>query len=99
MLQNNGVAVQNSYSLGATVPSSMQENHYLWDMKIEEAIVYCLATSNRGMRSEQIADMINRQRLHLRKDGQPVSAKQVFYVVSHNPDMFSFSLGRIMLMI
>ena len=41
-------------------------------MKIEEAIVYCLATSNRGMRSEQIADMINRLRLHLRKDGQPV---------------------------
>ena len=99
MLQNNGVAVQNSYSLGATVPSSMQENHYLWDMKIEEAIVYCLATSNRGMRSEQIADMINRQRLHLRKDGQPVSAKQVYYVVSHNPEMFCFSLGRIMLMI
>ena len=28
-------------------------------MKIEEAIVYCLATSNRGMRTEQIADMIN----------------------------------------
>ena len=27
-------------------------------MKIEEAIVYCLATSNRGMRSEQIADII-----------------------------------------
>lgn len=34
------------------------------------------------MRSEQIADMINRQRLHLRKDGLPVSAKQVFYVVT-----------------
>ena len=99
MLQNNGIAMQNPFSLGATVPSSMQENHYLWDMKIEEAIVYCLATSNRGMRSEQIADMINRQRLHLRKDGQPVSAKQVYYVVSHNPDMFCFSLGRIMLMI
>ena len=41
---------------------------YFCHMKIEEAIVYCLATSNRGMRSEQIADMINRQRLHLRKD-------------------------------
>ena len=38
-------------------------------MKIEEAIVYCLASSGRGMRTEQIADMINRQRLHLRKDG------------------------------
>ena len=42
---------------------------YFCHMKIEDAIVYCLATSNRGMRSEQIADMINRQRLHLRKDG------------------------------
>ena len=42
---------------------------YFCHMKIEEAIVYCLATSNRGMRSEQIADMINRQRLYLRKDG------------------------------
>lgn len=36
-------------------------------MKIEEAIVYCLATSNRGMRTEQIADIINRQRLHLHR--------------------------------
>ena len=67
-------------------------------MKIEEAIVYCLATSNRGMRSEQIADMINRQRLHLRKDGQPVSAKQVFYVVTHAPHTFCLAEGRIMLM-
>ena len=98
MLQNNGVAVQNPFSIGATVPSSMQENHYLWDMKIEEAIVYCLATSNRGMRSEQIADMINRQRLHVRKDGQPVSAKQVFYVVAHAPHTFALAEGRIMLM-
>ena len=71
---------------------------YFCHMKIEEAIVYCLATSNRGMRSEQIADMINRQRLHLRKDGQPVSAKQVFYVVSHAPHTFALAEGRIMLM-
>ena len=71
---------------------------YLCHMKIEEAIVYCLATSNRGMRSEQIADMINRQRLHLRKDGQPVSAKQVFYVVVHAPHTFALAEGRIMLM-
>ena len=38
-------------------------------MKIEEAILYCLASQNRGMRTEQIAEMINRQRLHIRKDG------------------------------
>ena len=71
---------------------------YFCHMKIEEAIVYCLATSNRGMRSEQIADMINRQRLHVRKDGQPVSAKQVFYVVTHAPHTFCLAEGRIMLM-
>ena len=47
----------------------MNLSAYFCHMKIEAAIVYCLATSNRGMRSEQIADMINRQRLHLRKDG------------------------------
>lgn len=68
-------------------------------MKIEEAIVYCLASSGRGMRTEQIADMINRQRLHLRKDGQPVTSKQVFAVIMRYPDMFVRAEGRIMLMI
>ena len=72
---------------------------YFCHMKIEEAIVYCLATSTRGMRSEQIADMINRQRLHLRKDGQPVTSKQVFAVIMQYPDTFVISTGRVMLMI
>ena len=57
-------------------------------MKIEEAILYCLASQNRGMRTEQIAGMINRQRLHIRKDGQPVTSKQVYAVVCRYPDMF-----------
>ena len=68
-------------------------------MKIEEAIVYCLATSNRGMRTEQIADMINSRHLHLRKDGQPVTSKQVYAVVCRFPDTFVKSEGIIMLMI
>ena len=68
-------------------------------MKIEEAIVYCLATSGRGMRTEQIADMINRQRLHLRKAGQPVTSKQVFAVICRYPETFIKSEGRIMLLI
>ena len=67
-------------------------------MKIEEAIVYCLSTSNRGMRTEQIADMINRQRLHLRKDGQPVTSKQVYAVICKYSSIFVKSEGRIMLM-
>lgn len=68
-------------------------------MKIEESIVYCLASSGRGMRTEQIAEMINRQRLHIRKDGKPVTSKQVYAVVCRYPDMFVKAEGRIMLMI
>ena len=45
-------------------------------MKIEEAILYCLTSQNRGMRTEQIAEMINRQRLHIRKYIDMVLNKQ-----------------------
>ena len=68
-------------------------------MKIEEAILYCLASQNRGMRTEQIAEMINRQRLHIRKDGQPVTSYLVYAVICRYPDMFVKAEGRIMLMI
>ena len=68
-------------------------------MKIDEAIVYCLATSNRGMRSEQIADMINRQRLYVRKDGNPVTSAQVYRIICMYPQVFVKAEGRIMLMI
>ena len=43
-------------------------------MKIEEAILYVLAERNGGLRTEQIAEIINRRRLHVRKDGQPVTS-------------------------
>ena len=43
-------------------------------MKIEEAILYVLAERNGGLRTEQIADIINRRKLHVRKDGQPVTS-------------------------
>lgn len=68
-------------------------------MKIEEAILYCLASSGSGMRTEQIAEKINRERLHFRKDGQPVTSKQVYAVICRYPDMFVKAEGRIMLMI
>ena len=68
-------------------------------MKIEEAILYCLASRNGGMRTEQIAEMINSKRLHLRKDGQPVTSAQVYAVVCRYPDTFVKAEGRIMLLI
>lgn len=67
-------------------------------MKIEEAIVYVLASSNRGMTAGQIADMINSRRLHVRKDGQPVTDRQIYAVVLHNAHTFCFNDGRIRLM-
>ena len=92
-------------------------------MKIEEAILYCLASCNRqtsesrikltfilpseeeedevnrGMRTEQIAEMINRKRLHTRKDGQPVTSGQVYAVICRYPNTITKAEGRIMVMI
>ena len=68
-------------------------------MKIEEDILYCLASQNRGMRTEQIAEMINRQRLHIRNDGQPVTSNQVYAIICRFPDMFVKAEEGIMLMI
>ena len=62
-------------------------------MKIEEAIIYVMVKRNGGMTTDQIADAINRHGLHLRKDGQPVTSKQVY------AEMFTKEAGRIMLMI
>ena len=68
-------------------------------MKIEEAILYCLASQNRGMRTEQIAEMINRRQLHIRKDGEPVTSNQVYAVNCRYPDVLVKAEGRIMLVI
>ena len=68
-------------------------------MKIEEALLYILAERNGGLRTEQIADIINRRKLHVRKDGQPVTSTQVYAMVIQHPDTFVKAEGRIMLMI
>lgn len=67
-------------------------------MRIEEAIVYVIASRNGGQTTDQIADAINRQGLHIRKDGNPVTSKQVYAVVCRFPSMFVKEGGRIMLM-
>ena len=68
-------------------------------MRIEEAIVYVMVKQNGGMTTDQIAYTINRQGLHQRKDGQPVTSKQVYATICGFPDMFTKEAGRIMLMI
>lgn len=68
-------------------------------MKIEEAIVYVLATSNRGMRTEQIARIINEKGLFTRWDNAPVDGRMVYAVVMSHPETFVKSDGLIRLMI
>ena len=68
------------------------------DMKIEEAIVYALATSGGGMKVERLVDTINRDGLHKRKDGQAVTIAQVYAVVMSHPETFVKSEGRIRLL-
>ena len=68
-------------------------------MKIEEAIVYLLASSGYGMKVEQIAREINARGLFVRRGGEPVDVKMVYSVVMAHPEMFCKSEGRIRLLI
>lgn len=72
---------------------------YLCNMKIEEAIVYLLASSGHGMKIEQIAREINERKLFIRRDKAPVDGKMVYAVVMAHPDIFCKSEGRIRLLI
>lgn len=66
-------------------------------MKLEEAIVFVLASSGYGMRTEQIAREINRQGLFVRRDGKPVDGRMVYAVIMAHPDTFCKNEGRIRL--
>ncbi len=68
-------------------------------MKIEEAIVYVLASSGYGMKTEQIAREINERKLFIRKGNIPVDGKMVYAVIMSHPDTFAKSEGRIRLII
>lgn len=68
-------------------------------MKIEEAIVYVLAKRNGGLKTDQIADVINRERLFVCKDGRMVSSAFVYRTVMMFPDTFVVTQGRVFLMI
>ena len=46
-------------------------------MKLEEAMLVLLTERDGGIKAEQLAAAINARRLHVRKDGQPVSTKQI----------------------
>ena len=68
-------------------------------MTLAEAIVYLLASSGHGMKTEQIAREINARGLYTHRDKTPVTDKQVYAVIMSHPDTFVKSEGRIRLLI
>ncbi len=67
-------------------------------MKLEDAMVYALATAGRGMTTKLLATVINEQHLHVRQDGKPVTEKQIYAAVCRNPAVFIKEGGRILLL-
>ena len=68
-------------------------------MKLAEAIVYLLASSNQGMKTDHIAREINERGLFTRWDKEPVTEKQIWAVILSHPETFVKSDGRIRLII
>ena len=66
-------------------------------MRLEDAMVYVLATAGYGMTTQRIAEVINRDRLHVRVDGNPVTDRQAYAAVCRNPQTFVKEGGRILL--
>ena len=67
-------------------------------MSLPEAIVYLLASAGSGMKTYQIASESNERSLYLRRDGKPVSDKQIYAVIMSHPETFVKADGRIRLM-
>ena len=68
-------------------------------MRIEEAITYAIMSDGHGKAANQIADAINRNGWHIRKDGKPVTSAQVYAVIYRYPSIFTKEAGRICVML
>ncbi|MCH5229232.1 MAG: hypothetical protein J1F12_04475 [Muribaculaceae bacterium] len=64
-------------------------------MKLQEAMLYCLIAEGRGLTVPQLTYLINREHLHKRKDGQPVSEEQVWACYFRNRATFVWEGGII----
>ncbi|MCH5233731.1 MAG: hypothetical protein J1E16_00415 [Muribaculaceae bacterium] len=64
-------------------------------LSLQEAMVYVLVTEARGLSVPQITYLINRERLHVRKDGEPVSEEQVWACYFRNRHTFVWEGGII----
>ena len=56
-------------------------------------------SEDHGKTTDQIADAINRNCWHIRKDGKPVTSTQVYAVICRYPSIFIKETGRICVMV
>ena len=71
----------------------------LWACENRRGYTLCARRERWRAATEQIAEIFNSRRLHIRKDGKPVTSAQVYAMVMRYPDTFVKAEGRIMLMI
>ena len=64
-------------------------------MSLQEAMVYVLVTEARGLSVPQITFLINREKLHTRKDGQLVTEEQIWACYFRNRHTFVWEGGII----
>lgn len=57
-------------------------------MSIEEAMVFVLSTEGFGMSADTLAGEITRMGLYQRRDGLPVSTKQIWAAFFRHPEVF-----------
>ena len=95
LANQNRQTSESRIKLACILPSEEEEDEVNRQTSESRIKLACILPSeeeedevNRGMRTEQIAEMINRQRLHIRKDGQPVTSNQVYAVICRYPSMF-----------
>ena len=68
-------------------------------MRLEDAMMYVLVTEGRGLSIPQVAYLINREKLYIRKDGGPVTEEQVWACYFRNRHTFIWEGGIIHLLI
>ena len=61
-------------------------------------MVYLLATSQHGMKTEQIARELELRGLVHRHNGQPLDGKVIAAIVYKHPEIFCFNEGRVRLL-
>lgn len=64
-------------------------------MKLEDAMLYCLITEERGLSIPQLIHLINSERLCERKDGSPITEAQVWACYFRNRHTFVLEGGII----